>query len=416
MSRFDVAIVGSGPAGSIAAYVLSRGGASTCLIDPAEFPRDKACGDLVGPRGVRLLEELGVAVCPAASASDMLLVGPSGHRARLVWRPGKTYADHAIAVRRASLDTALHHAALDAGSLPTKGRAVCLVGGPERATGVRLADGTVVRADFVVGADGALSSVASSAGLVDPGRALWGFALRCYAEHSVEVPAIVCFEPERRRAFPGYGWVFPNGDGLANLGLGMGTLHDRSGAVGLARRLGAFVEGLRKQELLDGNARLANRRGGWLKMGMTGTTPARGRVLLVGDAAGLVNPLQGEGISQAMLSGRAAAEAILSDTHPADRYRRFLSATVARFQAPSAALHAMTLTRPRALSAAARALTGPRISRLVADAWALYWNDLIDGASQGWPRTEAAAISALVAVVTAPTRVRNEVHEALRRR
>ena len=62
MRRFDAALVGAGPAGSIAAYVLSRGGARTCLIDPASFPRDKACGDLVGPRGVRLLEQVDIRV------------------------------------------------------------------------------------------------------------------------------------------------------------------------------------------------------------------------------------------------------------------------------------------------------------------------------------------------------------------
>ena len=415
MRRFDAAVVGAGPAGSIAAHVLSHGGARTCLIDPASFPRDKACGDLVGPRGVRLLEQVDIPVPVAVSGSDIILVGPAGNRARLVWRPGSTYADHAVAVPRASLDTVLRDAALDAGAIPIKGRVVGLIGGPESVEGVRLADGTLARADFLVGADGARSTVASSAGLVDPHHAMWGFALRCYLQQAVEVPFIVAFEPERRRVFPGYGWVFPSGDGRANLGLGIGTLHERTGAaaVAVARHLDGFVEGLVTQGLVDQGVTLTQRRGGWLKMGMVGTRPARGRVFLVGDAAGLVNPLQGEGIAQAMMSGRAAAEAILTGGDRAASYRRFLAATFGGFHASAAALHAMTLSRPRILSAAARTLTFPSVARLVSDAWVLYWNDLVDGAQPGWAKTKAAAIGRLADVVTAGAQTRRRVEKAL---
>jgi menaquinone-9 beta-reductase len=411
--RFDVAIVGSGPAGSITAYVLSRSGARTCLIDPASFPRDKACGDLVGPRGVRVLEQVGISVPVATSGSDMILVGPTGNRARLVWKQGSTYANHAIAVPRASFDDILRRAALDAGAIPVTGRVVGLMGGPETVEGVRLADGRAARADFVVGADGARSTVGSAAGLVDLQRVLWGFALRCYVSQTVELPFIVSFEPERRRVFPGYGWLFPSGDGRANLGLGIGTLHERAGATMVAHHLNGFVEELRMQGLVDRDVVLTRRRGGWLKMGMAGMRPARGRVFLAGDAAGLVNPLQGEGISQAMMSGKAVAEAILAGGDPAARYRRFLSATFGSFHASAAALHAMALTRPRILSVAARTLTSPIVARVVSDAWALYWNDLVDGAQPGGARTKAVGIGRLAGVVTTSTRTRKGVEKAL---
>ena len=80
--RFDVLVVGSGPAGSIAALVLARGGARVALVDKTAFPRDKACGDLIGPRGVQLLRDLSLDAPDATRVSDMMVVGPSGNRVR----------------------------------------------------------------------------------------------------------------------------------------------------------------------------------------------------------------------------------------------------------------------------------------------------------------------------------------------
>src|ERR1700691_6624991 len=93
-ARWDAVVVGAGPAGSIAALVLARGGARVALVDKAAFPRDKACGDLVGPRGVGLLDELGVSVPDAGQGADLLVIGPSGHRSRLGGRgrPGPARA------------------------------------------------------------------------------------------------------------------------------------------------------------------------------------------------------------------------------------------------------------------------------------------------------------------------------------
>src|SRR5438046_9044302 len=76
--RFDAVVVGSGPAGSIAALVLARGGARVAIVDKATFPRDKACGDLIGPRGVQILRDLNLDMPDAPRVSDMLVVGPTG--------------------------------------------------------------------------------------------------------------------------------------------------------------------------------------------------------------------------------------------------------------------------------------------------------------------------------------------------
>ena len=102
--RFDVVVVGSGPAGSTAALVLARSGARVALVDKAPFPREKACGDLIGPRGVQTLQDLQLDVPGAARVGDMIVVGPSGNRVRLPATPGRTYPGYGIVVERSSFD------------------------------------------------------------------------------------------------------------------------------------------------------------------------------------------------------------------------------------------------------------------------------------------------------------------------
>jgi geranylgeranyl reductase family protein len=390
---YDALVVGAGPAGSIAALVLARAGARVALVDKATFPRDKACGDLVGPRGVRLLEELRLDIPGARRVDDMIVVGPARRKVALPCYEGQTYPGHAIAVPRTALDAALHRAAVDAGAEPITARAEDPRSGRDgTVAGFTLSDGRCVRADVVVGADGATSRVADAAGLVEPRRALWGFALRAYVEDPVQVPHIVFWESPSRRAFPGYGWLFPGIDGRANLGLGLGVLSERRAAARAGHAFQAFAEDLRTFGVLTGQqASTRPRLGGWLKMGMIGTTPARGRVLLIGDAAGLVNPLQGEGISQAMGSGRAAAEAILAGPgQAAVRYRHFLAATYAPYQSIVAPIHRALLPHPAASALIGRMLTAPGVGRTLAGAWSLFWNDLLAGA-QPRPSREIAA-------------------------
>jgi geranylgeranyl reductase family protein len=404
--RFDVLVVGSGPAGSIAALVLARGGARVALVDKARFPRDKACGDLVGPRAVQVLDDLGLDVPDARTVGDMVVVGPTGRRVQLPCFEGLTYPGHALAVPRLAFDVRLRDAAVAAGAEPVVGRA----DEPRRddlgLEGFTLDGGVEIRADVVIGADGATSRVAAAAELIDPANVLWGFAVRGYVNEPVEVPHILLWEPTRGHGFPGYGWVFPGVDGRANLGLGLGTRSARAGAARAAHELPAFVDHLRRHGLVSEPAPTATL-GGWLKLGMVGTTPARGRVLLVGDAAGLVNPLQGEGISQALTSGRAAAQAVLDG--PADaavRYRDFLVATYRPYLSATTPVHAAMLGRPRLVSAVGRMLTAPGVGTALAPGWSVFWNDLLDGAPPGTARTVAAAAARIGRALGARGRTR----------
>jgi geranylgeranyl reductase family protein len=405
--RFDALVVGSGPAGGIAATVLARGGARVALVDKAKFPRDKACGDLIGPRGVQLLSDLGIIIPGAMQVDDMIVVGPTSRRVRLPCYRGRTYPGHGVAMPRVDFDTAVHEAALCAGAEAFVDRAAEPLWDNGRLEGFALSSGTDIRADTIIGADGASSRVATAADLVDPRRVLWGFAVRAYVEEAVDLPYIVLWEQSPWRAFPGYGWLFPGPDGRGNVGLGLGTLSTRAGAATAARELPAFVRTLRDLGLLASTAP-APTLGGWLKLGMVGTNPARGRVLLTGDAAGLVNPLQGEGISQAMSSGRAAAQAVLADPARAARqYRAYLANTYVPYHSTTAPVHAALLPRPRVVSAVGRALTAPAVGSLLAPGWSIFWNDLVEGARPTVPRRVAAVAAGIGRRATARGRMRD---------
>jgi flavin-dependent dehydrogenase len=280
--------------------------------------------------------------------------------------------------------------------------------GADGIDGFALAGGTRLRADAIIGADGATSRVGAAAGLVDHDRVMWGFAIRSYVDQTVDLPAVVLWEPSRWRALPGYGWLFPGPDGRANVGLGVGTLADRTAGALAVQRMPEFLDHLQRLGLLRPGTHPSTRLGGWLKMGMVGTTPAAGRVLLVGDAAGLVNPLQGEGIAQALRSGQAAAGAILGAAgrsgHAAARYRAWLADEHLPYQGIAAAMQSALLPHPTIIAGVGRVLTLPVVGATLAPGWSVFWNELLDGAAPGRARTTAALATRVGRVVTARTR------------
>ena len=411
--RYDVAVIGAGPAGSIASLVLARAGARVALVDKASFPRHKACGDLVGPRGVRLLNDLGV-LPHGRRLGDMEVVGPTGRVVLLPAAAGTSYPGYALSVPRKVLDARLRDAALEAGADGFTGRAASarfatdgelegfeLESGPD--------GGHEVRADVVIGADGALSRVAAVTDLVDETMVLWGFAMHAYGDRGPELPRIAFWEPSPWTGYPGYGWEFPGVDGTSNVGIGAAARGARQFAARTTRDLDAYLASRPHSSALHGKL------GGWLKIGIVGTVPARGRTLLVGDAAGLVNPLQGEGIAQAMTSGRAAAEAILSrgPTGAAAQYCEELATRYGTYAASTAPVTALLLDRPRLTAGLGRLLTAPGIGTVLAGAWALYWNDLTDGAPPSGRRGGAILAGRLARLATGPTRDARSIRASL---
>lgn len=409
--HFDVAVVGAGPAGSVAAMILARAGARVALIDKASFPRDKACGDLVGPRGVQLLADLGITVPHAGRAGDMVVVGPTGRRTRLPALPGHGYADHALVAPRHAFDDLLRTAALEAGAIPVTGRCTGLQCSDQRTSvDVRLQGAadrcSAIDADAVVGADGATSAVARAAGLIDEAATLWAFALRGYVPGQLAEPVIVLRDERPWRALPGYGWAFPGVGGAANVGLGLGLGARRADSRLVRQRFAAFCNDLPALGILDRSAAPERQIGGWLRMGGAGIVPARGRLLLVGDAAGLVNPLQGEGIGPAMQSAQLAALALLeAPARPAQTYRAALHRQFGPYFSATVPLHISMLGRPVVTAALGRALTAPGLRRAVGSTWSLFWNDLAVDAEPGAAATSARLLRNTAGLLGRPMRM-----------
>ncbi|CAA9430118.1 MAG: hypothetical protein AVDCRST_MAG35-2537, partial [uncultured Quadrisphaera sp.] len=311
---WDVAVVGAGPAGAATALgVLAEDpGAAVVLLDRADFPRDKVCGDGVAHHVLDLLDEVGAPGLlddwPLAGALGLHLAGgPSAQG--LAERPG-------YVVPRAVLDARIVEAAQHRGAVLRRTRVRSL---SQDGTGVLLDDGT--RARVVVGADGAHSAVRRALGsAVPPQRTgTTAIALRAYApvlpEHAHS--QVLVFPSTGTR--PSYAWSFAIGDGRANIGYGeglpVGTAAGRA-AGSLPTRAHMMA---RLEELIPGATAGATDVAGHplpLSTGRSGVW-ARGRVLLAGDAASLINPTTGEGIYYAVLSGvlagREAVRSLLRD-------------------------------------------------------------------------------------------------------
>ena len=408
-ATFDAVVVGAGPAGSTAAFVLARGGARVALVDKATFGRDKACGDLVGPRALALLASLGLTPPAGRQVGEMVVVGPSGRRVLLPARAGRTYPDHGVAITRVRFDAWLRDAAIAAGARTGDGPRGRRAGGPSCSTTVVVSAPTWWSEPTERPAGSRPPPGSSTPGV------LWGFAQRSYVDQDVDRPIIALWDDARGRGFPGYGWLFPGEEGIANVGLGLGLRADRSSASRAVTRFDAFCDHLRRLGLLTAPVE-GRRLGGWLKMGMVGTVAARGRTFLVGDAAGLVNPLQGEGIAPAMTSAAAAAGAILAGPGSGRPLPQHLAADRAIRRRRGAAPRRCHQRLPRRVALLGRALTLPGVGAAIASPWALTWNDLLDGASPGPAVLASHLVLGAGRAATARSRVRRRLTRDLQDR
>ena len=294
MERFDAIVVGAGPAGSTTAYRLASAGTSVLLLDRARFPRDKPCG---GGLTVRALKELPVPVDPVVEVEIDRF--EFGFRSRP--RFERSSPEPLVAMtQRSRLDAYLAEQAAAAGADFRDATRVTEI--EPRSDRVEVtANGARVQAELLVGADGVNGISAKALGL---GR------LR---ELAVALEGNIAYDESLARRYDrralvelgtvpgGYGWIFPKGD-HANVGVGG---WDRAGP-GLRRSLASFCRAYG----LDAG-RVTGLRGFRLPLRAAGSPVARGRALVVGDAAGLVDPLSGDGMYEAFVSSRLAAETAL---------------------------------------------------------------------------------------------------------
>ncbi len=313
----DVAIVGAGPAGAITALVLARRGLRVALIDKARFPRDKVCGDFVGPQAIRELTELGLEDAVATPPGNRI---PSGsvfvEGRRTMQRPLPKIdglPEYGVVIPREIFDEALFRAACAAGATPFENHSFVDYRADADAVALRLrtSDGErVVRARYLIGADGSASLVALRLRGRPQPNADRLIAMRAYYE-GVAGPADAVDVNFSSALFPGYLWVFPTGLGRANVGLGIVPQTISPQKAHLRDLFNAALErDLGVRERLAG-AKAVTKLAGWpLSTCNPGLPVARGRVFLIGDAAGFINPINGEGIQYAIASGRWVAETI----------------------------------------------------------------------------------------------------------
>ena len=314
--RYDVAISGGGPAGSAAAWQAVRTGARVILLDKAEFPRDKPCGDGLTPRAVSFMQKMGLAdeVAKFHRLNRATIYSPTEWELSFPRRPGMP--DHGHGIRRTQLDTMLLKHAEAAGAEVRQGAEVigASVDDNGRVNGLTLRGGEVIRADAVIAADGTYSPVRRSLKLTSKYNGYSAIAIR--AEMSANRPDSDSLDIHLKishegQQLPGYGWVFPLGDGRVNIGVGYVNSFKRWHDINAARLLGDFMDGLPRDWNLPSVAELQSSKAlqAWrLPMGFTAWPPWRPGVLFAGDAMGAARPVSCAGISKALQSGLAAGE------------------------------------------------------------------------------------------------------------
>ena len=316
----DVIVVGAGPAGATAATALAQKGHDVLLLDRHQFPRDKTCGDAVPAGAIELLWRLGMRekIEQAVKRGEfypltgMLLVSPRGHELHAKFNHGKVGSASYVAPRL-YFDALIQEHAIDSGAEFCQAQAKEPIVEDDKVVGIRArVNGGVkdLRARLVIGADGVTSVVTrhirpKEAQHVDGHRAV---ALRAYIEDIEEFPEKVEFYLYKD-ILPGYAWIFPIGKNKANIGLGMRLDHFRKKKYNLEQMLEDFLEmPAIKKRLLNGG-QLRDVATWQLNFGsQKNLQHTFDGAMLVGDAAGFINPLTGGGIHNALVSAELAAQ------------------------------------------------------------------------------------------------------------
>jgi menaquinone-9 beta-reductase len=314
----DVIVVGAGPAGSTVGYYLASAGLDVLMLEKTTFPREKVCGDGLTPRAVKALAAMGVPI----SESDgwqrhkgLRIIGGGG-RIELDWPDLSSYPGYGLVRARTDFDQILARHAAGAGAKIMEGTPV---DGPVldertgRIAGVTTKDGRSFRAPLVVAADGNSSRLSVSMGLHKREDRPLGVAVRTYytsPRHKDEYLEAWLDLWDGSSLLPGYGWIFGMGDGTSNVGVGLLNTSTGFGEIDYRALLRKWLAAMPAEWGFREENRTQPIRGAALPMGFNRTPHYTRGLLLAGDAGGMVNPFNGEGIAYAMESGELAARVV----------------------------------------------------------------------------------------------------------
>jgi geranylgeranyl reductase family protein len=314
-TEFDVAIVGGGPSGSAAAYHLARSGHSVLVCEKKSFPREKTCGDGLTPRAIKELELLGLHdELSTWERVRGLRVHAAGRTLELDFPKLGDWANYGLVKPRKDLDKIVLDHAESVGAkvlYETQVKEPIFEGG--ELVGFKAKRGNDVeeiRAHFTICAEGAATKFARSLGRERNLDYPMGFAIRQYFTSPMQQSG--WFEgyldirsgPE---ALPGYGWVFPVGDGTVNVGVGLLSTFGGWRDVNLHDLQNGFVASLPPEWEINQQTVASKPRAGRLFMGGSVWPPHGPGFIMVGDAAGMINPMNGEGIAYGYETGRIGA-------------------------------------------------------------------------------------------------------------
>jgi menaquinone-9 beta-reductase len=339
--RHDVLVIGGGPAGAAAGFWLAKAGHDVCVLERKAFPRDKTCGDGLTPRAVHQLQDMGLEADIAAHhhRHDGLRAVAHGITLELPWPDHPVFPNYGYVVRRRDLDQMVaDHAAGAGATLLQATEAVRPLLRDGLLTGAVVKDKVTgetreIRARYVIVADGSLSRFGRALGAARNKTYPQGIAIRGYFESPISTDPWIesCLDVHDRagQSMPGYGWIFPLGDGTINVGIGLLSTFKGYKDVNTTHLMTEWAATAPERWGIDPDAMLAPPTGGRLPMAGSINPKVGPNWLLVGDAAGSINPFNGEGIDYAYETARMAAdlidEAILTGTAaPLARYTTML--------------------------------------------------------------------------------------------